>query len=175
MRAYKRLIQYAQVHTTSDPESGTHPSTARQFVLAHQLVEELKALGVADAHVDEHCYVYATIPATPGHEQAPGLGFIAHIDTADDASGEGVKPQLHENYDGGDVEYPATGAVMRVEQFPFLRALKGQLLITSDGTTLLGGDDKAGVAEIMTMVERVIAEERPHAKICIAFTPDEEI
>ena len=112
MRAYERLLNYVKVHTTSDPNSGTHPSTARQFDLARQLVEELKALGLTDAHVDEHCYVYATLPATPGQENAKPLGFIAHMDTADDASGENVKPQLHPNYDGGPVTLPATGAVL---------------------------------------------------------------
>lgn len=175
MRAYERLIQYVQVHTTSDPATGTHPSTPRQFALANRLAGELQALGLQDAHVDEHCYVYASLPATPGHEQAPGLGFIAHMDTADDASGENVRPQLHENYDGGDVVYPATGAVMRVAGYPFLAEMKGQTLITSDGTTLLGADDKAGVAEIVTMLERVISENRPHGRLCIGFTPDEEI
>lgn len=175
MRAYERLLNYARVHTMSDPTTGTHPSTSRQFVLARQLAEELQALGLADVRVDEHCYVYAALPATPGHEAAPGLGFIAHMDTADEASGENVQPQLHENYDGGDVVYPATGAVMRVAQYPFLAGMKGQTLITSDGTTLLGADDKAGIAEIMTMLERLLAEGRPHGRLCIGFTPDEEI
>ena len=175
MRAYERLLNYVTVHTTSDPNSGTHPSTARQFDLARQLVEELKGLGLTDAHVDEHCYVYSTLPATPGREEAKGLGFIAHMDTADDASGENVKPQLHPNYDGGPVTLPATGAVLDPEVFPFLKEMKGQTLITADGSTLLGADDKAGVAEIMTMLERVQTEQRPHGKLCIGFTPDEEI
>ncbi len=175
MRAYERLLQYVTVYTTSDPTTGTHPSTMRQFDLARQLVRELQALGLQDAHVDEHCYVYATLPATPGQEAAPALGFIAHVDTSDDASGEHVKPQLHPNYDGGPVTLPATGAVLDPAVFPFLREMKGQTLITADGTTLLGADDKAGVAEIMTMLERVIAEQRPHGKLCIGFTPDEEI
>ena len=100
MRAYERLLNYVRVYTTSDPESGTHPSAAREFDLAHQLVEELKALGVEDARVDEHCYVYGSLPATPGCEDKPALGLIAHMDTAPDASGENVNPILHENYDG---------------------------------------------------------------------------
>ena len=100
MRAYERLLKYVKIHTTSDPNSGTHPSTLRQFDLAKILVEELKELGLTDAHVDEHCYVYATLPATPGQESAAPLGLIAHMDTADDASGENVRPQIHENYDG---------------------------------------------------------------------------
>ena len=175
MRAYERLLKYVKVHTTSDPNSGTHPSTLRQFDLAKILVEELKELGLTDAHVDEHCYVYATLPATPGQESAAPLGLIAHMDTADDASGENVRPQIHENYDGEAVTLPATGTVLDPKVFPFLREMKGQTLITTDGSTLLGADDKAGVAEIMTALERIIAENRPHGKLCIAFTPDEEI
>ena len=138
-------------------------------------MEELKALGVEDARVDEHCYVYGSLPATPGCEEKPALGLIAHMDTAPDASGENVNPILHENYDGGDVVLPATGKVMKVSAFPFLASMKGETLITTDGTTLLGADDKAGVAEIMTAVETVIREGRPHGKLCIGFTPDEEI
>ena len=157
MRAYERLLKYVKVHTTSDPNSGTHPSTLRQFDLAKILVEELKELGLTDAHVDEHCYVYATLPATPGQESAAPLGLIAHMDTADDASGENVRPQIHENYDGEAVTLPATGTVLDPKVFPFLREMKGQTLITTDGSTLLGADDKAGVAEIMTALERIIA------------------
>ena len=175
MRAYERLLNYVKVYTTSDPVSDTHPTTARQFDLARMLVKELQDLGLADAHVDEHCYVYATLPATPGHEAAKGLGFIAHMDTSPDAPGENVKPQIHENYDGGDVVLPGTGAVLSTKQFPFLAKLKGQTLITTDGTTLLGADDKAGVAEIMTMLEILQKENRPHGKICVGFTPDEEV
>ncbi|MDY5502024.1 MAG: peptidase T [Gemmiger sp.] len=175
MRAYERLLNYVKVWTTSDSESGTHPSTMRQFDLAHQLVQELKDLGLADARVDEHCYVYATLPATPGQESAKPLGFISHMDTTDDASGENVNPQIHPNYDGGKVVLSATGAVLDPAVFPFLTEMKGQTLITTDGSTLLGADDKAGVAEIMTMLERIIAEKRPHGKLCIGFTPDEEI
>ena len=175
MRAYERLLNYVKVYTTSDPVSDTHPTTARQFDLARMLVKELQDLGLADAHVDEHCYVYATLPATPGHEAAKGLGFIAHMDPSPDAPGENVKPQIHENYDGGDVVLPGTGAVLSTKQFPFLAKLKGQTLITTDGTTLLGADDKAGVAEIMTMLEILQKENRPHGKICVGFTPDEEV
>ena len=176
MRAYERLLKYVKVHTTSDPNSGTHPSTLRQFDLAKILVEELKELGLTDAHVDEHCYVYATLPATPGQESAAPLGLIAHMDTADDASGENVRPQIHENYDGEAVTLPATGTVLDPKVFPFLREMKGQTLITTDGSTLLGADDKAGVAEIMDMAASFLLNpERPHGEIRIAFTPDEEI
>ena len=174
MRAYERLIRYAQVHTTSDPDSQTCPTTARQFDLAHQLVEELKKIGVSDARVDEYCYVYGTIPATPGYEEKPAIGLIAHMDTAPDASGENVKPMIHENYDGCDLSLPG-GTVLSVKKFPFLASMKGETLITSDGTTLLGADDKAGIAEIMTAAERLVGGEIPHGKICIGFTPDEEV
>ena len=109
MRAYERLLNYVRVHTTSDETSGTHPSAEREFDLARQLVEEMKALGMEDAHVDEHCYVYGTLPATPGCEDKHALGLIAHMDTADDASGENVQPIVWENYNGGDVTLPATG------------------------------------------------------------------
>lgn len=174
MRAYERLIRYAMIHTTSDPDSETCPSTARQFDLAKVLVEEMKELGLSDVSVDEHCYVYGYIPATPGYEDKPALGLIAHMDTAPDASGENVKPILHENYNGCDLTLPA-GTVLSVEKFSFLSSMKGETLITSDGTTLLGADDKAGVAEIMTAAEQLINSDKPHGKICIGFTPDEEI
>ena len=175
MRAYERFLQYVKVYTTSDEESSTHPTTARQLDLGRMLVAQLEELGLTDARLDEYGYVYATLPATPGCEQAAGLGFIAHMDTAPGTSGENVNPQIHENYDGGDVLLPATGAVLKPAEFPFLSEMKGQTLITTDGSTLLGADDKAGVAEIMTMVERLIREGRPHGKICIGFTPDEEV
>ena len=176
MRAYERLLKYAKVYTTSDPESGTHPSAAREFDLAHLLVEEMKSIGIEDAFVDEHCYVYGSIPATKGCEKKPALGLIAHMDTAPDAPGENVKPILHENYDGGDVTLPGTGMVMKTSTFPFLKELKGETLITTDGTTLLGADDKAGVAEIVTACEYLLAHpEVPHRAIAVCFTPDEEV
>ena len=175
MRAYERLLNYVRVHTTSDENSGTHPSAEREFDLARQLVEEMKALGMEDAHVDEHCYVYGTLPATPGCEDKHALGLIAHMDTADDASGENVQPVVWKNYNGGDVTLPATGMVMKPSVFPFLTSMKGETLITSDGTTLLGADDKAGIAEILTAVETIQEKGLPHGKLCIAFTPDEEI
>ena len=174
MRAYERLLRYVRVHTTSDEFTGTHPSTARQFDLARMLVEEMKQLGIRDARVDERCYVYGTLPATPGYEDVVRLGLIAHMDTAPDCSGEGVQPVLHENYDGKDVVLPS-GKVLDVVNFPDLPSLAGRTLITSDGTTLLGADDKAGVAEILTAVERLQDEHIPHGRLSIAFTPDEEI
>jgi len=175
MRAYERFLKYVTIYTTSDEESAAHPTTARQFDLAHLLVEQLKELGVADAAVDDKCYVYGTLPATPGYEEKPALGFVSHMDTAPAAPGENVKPQVFENYDGGDVLFSGTGEYMTVEKFPELASWKGQTLITADGTTLLGADDKAGIAEIMTAVERIQSENIPHGKICIGFTPDEEV
>lgn len=175
MRAYERLLDYVKVYTTSVEDQEQIPSTEREFDLANQLVDELKALGVADARVDEHCYVYGTIPATPGYEACAAIGFIAHMDTAPDFCGEHVNPQIIENYDGGEVVLGTSGRVLSPKQFPHLPGLKGQTLITTDGTTLLGADDKAGIAEIMTAVEELLAGDRPHGKVCIGFTPDEEV
>ena len=175
MRAYERFLNYVKVHTASDSNSATHPSSMRQFDLAKMLVEEMKELGIEDARVDDKCYVYGTLPATEGFEQVKALGFIAHMDTADAASGENIKPQIHKDYDGQDVLLPGSGTYLTVKQFPFLAEMKGQTLITTDGTTLLGADDKAGIAEILTMAERIINEKIPHGKICIGFTPDEEV
>ncbi len=175
MRAYERFLNYVLVNTESDSDSITHPSSMRQFDLANMLVEEMKAIGIIDARVDDKCYVYGTLPATKGYEEAKALGFIAHMDTADAASGAGVKPQIHINYNGEDVLLPGSGTYLTVKQFPFLAEMKGQTLITTDGTTLLGADDKAGIAEILTMAERLISENIPHGKICIGFTPDEEV
>ena len=175
MNACERFLRYVKVHTTSDPASEAAPSSAIQLDLAHILVEEMTALGLENAHVDEFGVVYGWLPATPGREDQPALGFIAHMDTSPDYSGENVKPQIIEQYDGGDVVLPGTGDVLSVANFPTLTGLKGMTLITSDGTTLLGADDKAGIAEILTAVERIIAENKPHGRLCIAFTPDEEI
>lgn len=175
MRAVDRLLNYVKIYTTSDDSSSSVPSAAREFDLARVLVDELQALGVKDAHVDDKCYVYATIPATPGHEDAPAIGLIAHMDTAPDFCGENVNPQVIENYDGEDVVLGTSGRVLSVRNFPHLTSLKGRTLITTDGTTLLGADDKAGVAEIMTVAEELLKGEIPHGKVCIGFTPDEEV
>lgn len=174
LRAYERFLEYVKLHTTSDETTGTTPSTERQRVLSDKLCAELTAMGVA-AQVDEKGYTYAQIPATQGCEAAPALGFVAHVDTAPSFSGEQVNPILHKNYDGGDVALPKEGRVLRVSDFPQLVGWKGQTLITADGSTLLGADDKAGVAEIMTACESLLQSGAPHGKICIAFTPDEEI
>lgn len=175
MRAYERFLNYVKIHTTSDENSNTTPSTRRQFDLAEILAEEMKKLGVKDVRVDENCYVYGTVPATPGYEDKPAIGLIAHLDTAPDFCGEHVNPQIHRNYNGEDVTLGDSGKVLSVKTFPHLKELKGRTLITTDGTTLLGADDKAGIAEIMTVAEELLKGTMPHGKICIAFTPDEEV
>ena len=175
MRAYERMLEYVKVHTMSDPECTAAPSSQRQFDLAYKLVEEMKLLGIENPHVDEFGVVYGWLSAAPGYEDVPALGFIAHMDTAPDFSGENVKPQIIENYDGGDVLLAGSGDVLSVSQFPLLKNRRGMTLITTDGTTLLGADDKAGIAEILTAVENIKSAGTPHGKICIAFTPDEEV
>ncbi|MCR5808065.1 MAG: peptidase T [Clostridiales bacterium] len=175
MKAYERLLKYVAIHTKSDDESESVPSTARQFDLAKLLVEEMKSIGVADAHVDDMCYVYGSIPASKGYEDKPAIGFIAHMDTAPDFNGENVRPRLIENYDGGEVVLGDSGRSLRPAEFPHLTNLKGRTLIVTDGTSLLGADDKAGVAEIMTAAERIIKGGMPHGKLLLAFTPDEEV
>ena len=175
MKAYERLLKYVQIDTPSNPAGESVPSSACQFDLAKVLVEELKAVGVENAEVDEKCYVYASIPATEGYENCKKLGFIAHMDTSPDFNGYGVKPQIIENYDGNDVTLGKSERVLKVKDFPELAHLKGRTLITTDGTSLLGADDKSGIAEIITLAEELIKNEIPHGKICIGFTPDEEI
>lgn len=175
MRAYERLLKYVKICTESSPDTGDTPSTPGQWDLARLLAEELKELGLENPSVNEHCIVTAWLPAAPGCEAAPALGLLAHMDTAPAFSGRDVNPIVHENYDGGDIVLPKEGRVIRAADFPFLAGLKGKTLITADGSTLLGADDKAGVAEIMTLCERIQAENLPHGRLCIAFTPDEEI
>lgn len=174
-RAYERLLEYVAVHTASDEQSQTVPTSMRQFDLAKRLVEELKAIGVENAMVDGFCYVYGSLEATEGHENAPKLGFIAHMDTAPDFNGEGVRPRLIPDYDGGRIELGTSGRSLEPERFPHLKTLRGRTLIVTDGTTLLGADDKAGIAEIITMLETLITEQRPHGRIAVCFTPDEEV
>lgn len=175
MKAYERLLKYVKVYTTSDENSETHPTTMRQFDLAKMLVEEMKEIGIEGVTCDEHCYVYGYIPATEGYEDKHAIGLIAHLDTAPAACGENVKPQIIENYDGGNVVLKGNNSILSPERFPHLKNLKGRTLITTDGTTLLGADDKAGIAEILTACEKIINENIPHGKICIGFTPDEEV
>ena len=145
MRAYERFLKYIRVYTTSDDNSETIPSTQRQFDLGNELAQEMKALGISNVRIDDKCYVYGEIPATKGYEDAPGIGFIAHMDTAPDFSGEGVNPQIIENYDGSRVALGNSGLFLDPADFPHLSSLKGRTLITTDGTTLLGGDDKVQI------------------------------
>ncbi len=175
MKAYERFLKYVAVWTASDENSKSVPTTKRQLDLGALLVEEMKALGLSDVKMDEYGYVYGYLPATEGMEAVPALGLIAHLDTAPDYNGRDVKPQLIENYDGKDVELGTSGKVLTVKDFPRLSSYKGRTLITTDGTSLLGADDKAGIAEILTVVEELMQEKIPHGKLCIAFTPDEEV
>ena len=175
MRAYERLLRYAVIRTPSDENSTLHPSTQCQFDLARVLVEEMTSLGIEEAVVDEHCYVYGKIPATPGLEDRPAIGFIAHMDTVDEFCDHDIRPVITENYDGGDLPLGNSGRVLSVRDFKHLPELAGRTLITSDGTTVLGADDKAGIAEILTMAERLNEEKIPHGPLCVGFTPDEEI
>ncbi len=176
MEAVERFLRYVTINTRSDEESNSTPSSDNVFALAELLKSELSELGASDVALDRSGgVVYAKIPATEGYESKKKIGFVAHMDTSPDFSGENVSPQIHENYDGGDLALGDSGRVLRVSDFPHLADLRGRTLITTDGTTLLGADDKAGVAAIMTMVERVLAEKIPHGQISIAFTPDEEV
>jgi len=175
MELKERFLKYVSFDTQSDETSETYPSTAKQLVLLNHLAEEMRALGLTDVTTDEYGYTMGTVPASPGCENAPVVGFIAHVDTSPDMSGAGVKPHVIENYDGGDIKLNAA-LTMRTGDFPELREFKGHTIIHTDGTTLLGADDKAGVAEIMTAAEYLLAHpEVRHGKIRIGFTPDEEI
>ncbi|PSK94067.1 peptidase T [Taibaiella chishuiensis] len=172
----ERLMRYVQVDTQSDPYSGTQPSTEKQKDLSRILVEDLKAIGITDAELDEHGYVYATIPATTD-KKAPVLCFCAHVDTSPDSSGTGVKPILHKNYDGKDIVLPDDNSiVISTTNHPYLKQRIGDDIITASGLTLLGADDKAGVAVIMDAAQYLMEHpEVLHGKIRILFTPDEEI
>ena len=170
-----RFLRYVSVDTQSNPESESQPSAAKELDLLKMLQDELEAMGV-EAELDEYGYVMATIPSNCGKD-VPAVGFIAHVDTAPDASGKDIKPQIIKDYDGGDIALKGVeGLYLKVEDFPEMKDYEGQTLITTDGTTLLGADDKAGVAEIMDAVQYIIEHpELKHGKICIGFTPDEEI
>lgn len=175
MSIQERFLKYVSFWTTSEDGRDTTPSTERQFALADELADELKELGLVKVKRDEHCYVYGLLPATEGFENKKPMGFIAHMDTAVSFSGKDVKPQVILNYNGEDVVLPGTGDVIKVSDFPHLSSLKGRTLITTDGTTLLGADDKAGIAAIVTAAEEIIKEKIPHGDIWIGFTPDEEV
>lgn len=176
MEIINRFISYAKVETQSDDSSASCPSTPGQLVLARMLVEELKAIGMQDITMDSNGYVMATLPANTDKE-IPTIGFLAHMDTATDFTGAGVKPQIVEQYDGQDIVLnEALHIVLSPNDFPELAGYKGHTLITTDGTTLLGADDKAGITEIMTAMAHLIRNpELKHGKVRVAFTPDEEI
>jgi tripeptide aminopeptidase len=174
--AAERFMRYVQIDTQSDPLSGTHPTTEKQKDLSRLLAEELKSIGLEDAHMDDWGYVYATIPSNT-NKQVPVICFCSHVDTAPDASGTGVKPLLHQNYQGADIVLPDDPSiVIRKDDFPYLNKLIGHDIITASGTTLLGSDDKAGVAEIMDAAHFLMTHpEVKHGTIKILFTPDEEV
>lgn len=174
-KVQEKLLRYVKINTKSDPNSDTTPSTDIQFDIAKLLVEELKKLGLSDAHVDENCYVMATLKGNV--ENTKTIGLIAHVDTSPDYKGEDIKPNIVENYDGCDIVLnKEKDIVMKVSDFPFLENYKGKTLITTDGTTLLGADNKAGIAEIMSAIEYLVNNpEIKHGDIKIGFTPDEEI
>ncbi len=173
----ERFLRYVAYDTQSREDAETYPSTPGQLVLLRDLVTELRALGLADAAIDEHGYVMATIPATTSKPDVPVIGFIAHVDTSPEMSGAGVKPIIHRAYDGRDLVLPDDPeAVLRVADSPYLGECIGQDIVTASGTTLLGADNKSGVAEIVTAAAYLLAHpEIPHGAIRIAFTPDEEV
>jgi tripeptide aminopeptidase len=177
-KVLEKFLRYISIDTASDPESESQPSTSKQLDLSRLLVHELREMGINNAELDEWGYVMATIPSNlPEGEDVPAIGFIAHVDSAPDASGANIKPQIIKSYDGSDIIInKELGFVMKVDDFPELLKYKGQTLITTDGTTLLAADDKAGVAEIMTAAEYIMTHpEFSHGTIKIGFTPDEEI
>ena len=177
MKAYERLLRYAAVHTSSAEESEGTPSTERQRDLALLLAQEMTDMGLERVAVDDYAYVYGTLPATSGLENMPAIALIAHLDTVPDNDFPGcdVKPQIVPDYDGGPVPLGESGRILDPEMFPDLSACIGHTLITTDGTTVLGADDKAGIAEILTVCEELMRENTPHGRIEVCFTPDEEI
>ena len=176
MRLLNRFLTYAKIYSTSDPESETTPSTERQWDIAKYIFQELQDLGLSDVSIDENGYIMAYVPSNI-FENEPTVGFIAHYDTSPDFNGEHVNPQIWEDYNGGDlVLNKETGFTLSSEKFPSLKKYVGKTLITTDGTSLLGADDKAGVAEIVTAAEYLLAHpDIKHGRIAIGFTPDEEI
>ena len=175
MTIEQRFLNYVSYHTTSDENGTKNPTSAREFTLAKVLEQELNDLGLEKVLLSDTCYVYGLLPATSGMEHKKAIGLIAHMDTAPDFSGENVKPQIIPEYDGEDILLKGTNALIKVTDFPHLKTLKGHRLITTDGTTLLGADDKAGIAEIMTAIEEIKNSDIPHGDIWVCFTPDEEV
>lgn len=174
MTLLERFIEYVKIPTSSDDRAETVPTTEKQFNLANRLVSDLKEIGVTDVQVDGMCYVYAHIPASEGLENKDRIGFIAHVDTSPDFADSPVNVNIIENYDGCDVVLGNSGRVISNTNFPHLASLKGKTLVTTDGNTLLGADDKAGVAEIVYALEYIIKNNIPHGQISVCFTPDEE-
>ena len=175
MKAYERLLKYVVVRTPSCDGEEEHPSSQCQFDLARLLEKEMQELGLTDICLDEHCYLYGKLPATPGCKDKTSIGFIAHMDTVSDQCDHEIVPVITENYDGRDLPLGDSGLTLSTDIFKHLPGLAGRTLITSDGTTILGADDKAGIAEILTLIERLQTENIPHGPISVAFTPDEEI
>ena len=176
MKASERLLKYAVIYTGSDEDHAEQtPSTPEQMTLAQVLVKDMRDIGLTDVSVDAHAYVYGFLPATAGREQCPPIGFIAHIDIVNEFGTSEIHPQIVKEYDGGEIALGTSGRTLDTVQFPDLKQAIGKTVITTDGTTVLGADDKAGVAEILTMCERLVQDNLPHGKICVCFTPDEEI
>ena len=175
MNLQERFLKYVSYYTMSQDDVDQIPSTDRQFELGRFLEQEMKEIGLSKVSLDENCYVYGLLPATPGMEKTKSIGFISHMDTAPAFNGKDVKPQIIPNYDGKDVLLKGSNEHLKVSDFPTLINLKGKTLITTDGTSLLGADDKAGIAEILTAIEEIIASKTPHGDIWVGFTPDEEV
>ncbi len=176
MRAYERLIRYAGFNTTSHEENEAQtPSGEGEWALARALAEEMKEMGMSGVFVDDHAYAYGFLPATPGLENRKALGLIAHLDTVDDCGGTDTHPRVVRDYDGRPIPLGESGRVLDPAVFSHLKDCVGKTLITTDGTSVLGADDKAGVAEIMTLCEKLIREKIPHGPLSVCFTPDEEI
>ncbi len=176
MKASERLLKYAVIYTGSDEDHAEQtPSTPEQMTLAQVLAKDMRDIGLTDVSVDAHAYVYGFLPATAGREQCPPIGFIAHIDIVNEFGTSEIHPQIVKEYDGGEIALGTSGRTLDTVQFPDLKQAIGKTVITTDGTTVLGADDKAGVAEILTMCERLVQDNFPHGKICVCFTPDEEI
>lgn len=176
MKASERLLKYAVIYTGSDEDHAEQtPSTPEQMTLAQVLAKDMRDIGLTDVSVDAHAYVYGFLPATAGREQCPPIGFIAHIDIVNEFGTSEIHPQIVKEYDGGKIALGTSGRTLDTVQFPDLKQAIGKTVITTDGTTVLGADDKAGVAEILTMCERLVQDNLPHGKICVCFTPDEEI
>lgn len=176
MKASERLLKYAVIYTGSDEDHAEQtPSTPEQMTLAQVLAKDMRDIGLTDVSVDAHAYVYGFLPATAGREQCPPIGFIAHIDIVNEFGTSEIHPQIVKEYDGGEIALGTSGRTLDTVQFPDLKQAIGKTVITTDGTTVLGADDKAGVAEILTMCERLVQDNLSHGKICVCFTPDEEI